>query len=77
MNELYKTVTTDVWSITLFYLLFLVMIFSTAIFSASVIKTAIDYFFARQLQYIVKLTSISEPYPPREVESGESSGKND
>jgi hypothetical protein len=59
MNELYKTVTADVWSITLFYLIFLAFTFSLSVFVASVIKTAIDYYFVRQIQYLTTLAGIS------------------
>lgn len=59
MNELYKTVTADVWSITLFYLIFLVLSFTLSVLAASVVKTVIDYYFFRQIQYLTSLAGIS------------------
>lgn len=59
MNELYKTVTADVWSIILFYLIFLFFSFTLSVLATSVAKTVIDYYYLRQIRYLSSLAGIS------------------
>jgi len=59
MNELYKNITGDVSSFIIFMALFVLIGFSTAILIASVGKTIIDYYFARQLQYLKTLAGLT------------------
>lgn len=61
MNELYKTVTADICSIALFYLIFLFFSFTISVLVASVAKTIIDYYYLRQIQYLSSLAGISIP----------------